>query len=276
LGGGIAGGRLYLWMGWVRGLFAAVVILHTLPLISSKHPPPLLISPKPPLHPKKHPPRAFRKLALKLHPDKAMQHCRYSLRLGGCGVAVIPGLCVGLAAGGSSGGGSALDESAAAAAALEARIKSEAGVLFNLINEASEELSDAVRRRKVDQLLDAESDPGYDRGYGSSGGGGGYERGFYNTGGGGGGYPSYGGYGGGGGYGGYDGGGYGRRGGGSAYGSTRGGGGAGGGYNQQQQQRSRPQGNGGGWYARRSAGRGPYQERDANGSDDDAGDSFWW
>jgi hypothetical protein len=205
-----------------------------------------------------------------------MQHCRYSLKLGDRGVSVIPGLCVGLSA---SDAASASDDSAAAAA-LEARVKAEAGVLFNLINEASEELADSFKRRKVDQLLDAEEDPALDRGYGGYGGGGygygGARHGHSH----GGGYSGF--YGAGGGYGndygGYSG--FSPAGGGRArYGGSAGGGGAtGGGYQPRRGAgaQSQPGGarrGGGGAAAGRNA---QWEEWGAEQSDEDVDDTFWW
>jgi curved DNA-binding protein CbpA len=47
----------------------------------------------------------------------------------------------------------------AAAAATEARLREQANALFNFISTAHEELSDKLKRRKVDQLLEVEADP---------------------------------------------------------------------------------------------------------------------
>ncbi len=70
--------------------------------------------------------RAYRKLALRLHPDKASSAIKCSMSLGdGYGVAV--------------GDMSALQE----------RLREGANELFGMISTAHEELGDAVRRRKV-------------------------------------------------------------------------------------------------------------------------------
>ena len=79
--------------------------------------------------------RAFKKLALRHHPDKAVPSCRFRVALGPAGAAV------------------------AAAAAIETRLREQANSLFNFISTAHEELSDKLKRRKVDQLLEVEADP---------------------------------------------------------------------------------------------------------------------
>ncbi|KAG1672230.1 hypothetical protein FOA52_002931 [Chlamydomonas sp. UWO 241] len=96
--------------------------------------------------------RAYRKAALRYHPDKAMAACRFAL--------AMP---VATAGSGSSGGGADAATSAptslklAGGPELEARVREEAGSLFNLINAANEELGDATRRKRVVQLLEAEA-----------------------------------------------------------------------------------------------------------------------
>lgn len=70
------------------------------------------------------PGRAYRKLALKHHPDKALQNCRWSRSLGACGAT-------------------------AAAAAVEAALKTAANEVFNYISTAHEELTNETSRRKV-------------------------------------------------------------------------------------------------------------------------------
>lgn len=69
--------------------------------------------------------RAYRKLALKHHPDKALQNCRWSPALGTTG-----------AAAGSS-------------ARVEASLQTAANEVFGYISTAYEELSDKTRRSKV-------------------------------------------------------------------------------------------------------------------------------
>ncbi|KXZ54266.1 hypothetical protein GPECTOR_5g355 [Gonium pectorale] len=85
--------------------------------------------------------KAYRRLALKHHPDKATASVKVALALP-CGAGSAP--YSGPLAGGSE---------------LETRMREEAAWLFNLINQAHEELSDKSRRRKVDQLLEVEQPP---------------------------------------------------------------------------------------------------------------------
>jgi DnaJ-class molecular chaperone len=68
--------------------------------------------------------RAYRRLALKHHPDKALQHCRWGRALG------------------PSGANSP-------AAGIESCLKTAANEVFNYISSAHEELSDESARRKV-------------------------------------------------------------------------------------------------------------------------------
>jgi curved DNA-binding protein CbpA len=71
-------------------------------------------------------------MALRHHPDKALPSCRYSLSLGPQGAVL------------------------GCSSSIEARLKAQATTLFAFISAAHEELTDAVKRRKVDQLLEAE------------------------------------------------------------------------------------------------------------------------
>lgn len=73
--------------------------------------------------------RAYRALALKHHPDKALQQCRWSARLGACGAAAAH-----LTA--PSGG-------------VEASLKAAANEVFGLLSAAHEELTNATSRSKV-------------------------------------------------------------------------------------------------------------------------------
>ncbi|KAG1671449.1 hypothetical protein FOA52_003107 [Chlamydomonas sp. UWO 241] len=83
--------------------------------------------------------KAYRKAALRYHPDKAMPSCVFHVDLTCAG---SPGSAASMVACGLQ---------------VEARVRAEATALFNLINKANEELADATRRRRVDQLLDAEA-----------------------------------------------------------------------------------------------------------------------
>ncbi|KAG2436297.1 hypothetical protein HXX76_006608 [Chlamydomonas incerta] len=119
--------------------------------------------------------KAYRRLALKHHPDKAMSAVKVAL--------ATPG----------AAGASPYSGPLAVASELEARVRDEAAWLFNFINQAHEELSDKARRRKVDQLLDAEQPPA------ARYGGAAYSSNPYSnafSGGGGSRYGGYGGYGG--------------------------------------------------------------------------------
>jgi curved DNA-binding protein CbpA len=71
--------------------------------------------------------RAYRKLALKHHPDKALRQCCWSPRLGTCGVA----------ASGSS------------VTATETHLKAYANEVFAFLNAAHEQLINASSRRQV-------------------------------------------------------------------------------------------------------------------------------
>lgn len=73
--------------------------------------------------------RAYRALALKHHPDKALQQCWWSARLGACGAAAAH-----LTA--PSGG-------------VEASLKAAANEVFGLLSAAHEELTNATSRSKV-------------------------------------------------------------------------------------------------------------------------------
>ena len=87
--------------------------------------------------------RAYRKAALKFHPDKALSACKYSVELPLI-IQPPPGLlCLNLKVCGSQ--------------EIEVRLREEASILFNIINQANEELSDQARRRKVDMLLSSEA-----------------------------------------------------------------------------------------------------------------------
>ncbi|KAG2449247.1 hypothetical protein HYH02_005993 [Chlamydomonas schloesseri] len=117
--------------------------------------------------------KAYRRLALKHHPDKAMSAVKVALTAPGAAGAMP---CSG---------------PLAVASELEARVREEAAWLFNFINQAHEELSDKARRRKIDQLLEAEQPPA------ARYGGGGYSSNPYaNAFGGGSRYGTYGAYGG--------------------------------------------------------------------------------
>ncbi|WIA36306.1 hypothetical protein OEZ86_007631 [Tetradesmus obliquus] len=72
--------------------------------------------------------KAYRRLALKHHPDKALQHCRWGRALGPTGAS-------------------------SPAASIEAGLKTAANEVFNYISSAHEELSDEAARRKVDRAL---------------------------------------------------------------------------------------------------------------------------
>eukprot|EP00955_Chlamydomonas_euryale_P073970 361895-Chlamydomonas_euryale.AAC.7 len=95
--------------------------------------------------------KAYRKAALRYHPDKAAQACRVALTL------PLPD---GAAAhGGPAGGAASLAlpvAPAGGAGDVEGRMRSEAGALFNMISAAHEELADAHKRRRMAQLLDIE------------------------------------------------------------------------------------------------------------------------
>ncbi|GIL59175.1 hypothetical protein Vafri_14088 [Volvox africanus] len=107
--------------------------------------------------------KAYRRLALKHHPDKALAAIKVSMALPGrAGGAPYSGPMVGTTE-------------------LEARVREEASWLFNFINQAHEELSDKTRRRKVDQLLDAEQPPQSGR-YGAGAASNPYGNGWYNSG----------------------------------------------------------------------------------------------
>lgn len=71
--------------------------------------------------------RAYRGLALKHHPDKALQQCRWSPRLGTCGVAAFGG----------------------SVTATETHLKASANEVFSFLSTAHEELVNATSRRQV-------------------------------------------------------------------------------------------------------------------------------
>ncbi|KAL4440410.1 hypothetical protein ABPG75_003411 [Micractinium tetrahymenae] len=73
--------------------------------------------------------RAYKKLALQLHPDKAVATCRVAARCCGCGTPAF------------------------AAAAAQERLSERATWLFKLLGEANEVLSDASKRRDLDAAL---------------------------------------------------------------------------------------------------------------------------
>ncbi|GLC56095.1 hypothetical protein PLESTB_001063800 [Pleodorina starrii] len=107
--------------------------------------------------------KAYRRLALKHHPDKALAAVKVS--------AVLPGRA----------GAAPFSGPLATSNERETRVREEATWLFNFLNQAHEELSDKARRRKVDQLLEAEQPPNSGR-YGS-GSSNQYGGGWYNGGG---------------------------------------------------------------------------------------------
>lgn len=101
--------------------------------------------------------RSYRKAALKYHPDKALAACKYAAEFPAA-VVGSSGAGAGSSAGGSSGGGAAAVGSRVGGALvlrmvggveLETRLREEATALFNLINQANEELADRHRRAKV-------------------------------------------------------------------------------------------------------------------------------
>lgn len=101
--------------------------------------------------------RSYRKAALKYHPDKALAACKYAAEVPAA-VVVSSGAGAGPSAGRSSGSGSATGVGGANGALvlrmvggveLETRLREEATALFNLINQANEELADRHRRAKV-------------------------------------------------------------------------------------------------------------------------------
>lgn len=73
--------------------------------------------------------KAYRQLAVRLHPDKAALNCPYSLSFGPSGVKVV-------------GESKTLDT-----------IKEEASWLFKLINEANDALTNELKRRKLEREL---------------------------------------------------------------------------------------------------------------------------
>jgi hypothetical protein len=68
-------------------------------------------------------------LALKHHPDKALQHCRWSAQLGKCGAAAA--------------------HVTAASGGVEASLKAAANEVFGFLSAAQEELTSATSRSKV-------------------------------------------------------------------------------------------------------------------------------
>jgi DnaJ family protein C protein 7 len=87
--------------------------------------------------------RAYRKAALKFHPDKALSACRYGLDLPSHILAASD----------------PRNHKVVGSQEIESRLREEASILFNVINQANEELSDQSRRRKVDMLLSSEAPP---------------------------------------------------------------------------------------------------------------------
>lgn len=73
--------------------------------------------------------RAYRALALKHHPDKALQHCRWSAKLGRCGAAAA--------------------HVTAASGGVEASLKAAANEVFGFLSAAHEELTNVTSRSKV-------------------------------------------------------------------------------------------------------------------------------
>ncbi|GLI62463.1 hypothetical protein VaNZ11_005094 [Volvox africanus] len=107
--------------------------------------------------------KAYRRLALKHHPDKALAAIKVSMALPG------------------RAGGAPYSWPMLGTTELEARVREEASWLFSFINQAHEELSDKTRRRKVDQLLDAEQ-PSQSGRYGAGAASNPYGNGWYNSG----------------------------------------------------------------------------------------------
>jgi hypothetical protein len=68
-------------------------------------------------------------LALKHHPDKALQHCRWSARLGKCGAAAA--------------------HVSAPSGGVEASLKAAANEVFGFLSAAHEDLVNAASRSKV-------------------------------------------------------------------------------------------------------------------------------
>jgi len=73
--------------------------------------------------------RAYRALALKHHPDKALQHCRWSGKLGKTGAAAA--------------------HLTAACGGVEASLKAAANEVFGFLSAAHEELTSSTSRSKV-------------------------------------------------------------------------------------------------------------------------------
>lgn len=77
--------------------------------------------------------KAYKKSALKFHPDKAITAAKYAASLTPAGLRLL------------------------AAADVEGRLRQEANGLFNMISAAQEALTDPAQRRRIDNALDVES-----------------------------------------------------------------------------------------------------------------------
>lgn len=73
--------------------------------------------------------RAYRALALKHHPDKALQHCRWAVKMGRAGAASA--------------------HVTAASGGIEASLKAAANEVFGFLSAAHEELTNSISRSKV-------------------------------------------------------------------------------------------------------------------------------